>query len=92
MENVERVASIVNQPHLVRNDCTAEHAFALYNAVMHLFFFDSIKVGKRRRYESIPWKTYYNNLPKQKYKLLDEVGLAGVGVLGEVGLAGAGVH
>ena len=92
MDHVEWAASIVNKTHLVRNDCTAEHAFELYNAVMHLFFFDSIKAGKRRRYESIPWKTYYNNLPKQKYKLLGEVGLAGVGVLVEVGLAGAGVH
>ena len=50
MGHVERAESIVNQSHLVRNDCTAEHAFALYNAVKHLFFFDSIKVGKRRRY------------------------------------------
>ena len=49
-------------------------------------------MGKRRRYESISWKTYYNNLSKRKWKLLSEVGLAGVGVLGEVGLAGAGVH
>ena len=40
MGDVERAASIVNQPHLVRKDCTAEHAFALYNGVKHLFFFD----------------------------------------------------
>ena len=92
MGNVEQAASIANQPHLVRKECTVEHAFALYNAVKHLFLFDSIKVGKRRRYESISWKTYYNNLSKRKWKLLGEVGLDGVGVLGEVGLAGAGVH
>ena len=49
-------------------------------------------MGKRRRYESISWNTYYNNLSKRKWKLLGEAGLAGVGVLGEVGLAGAGVH
>ena len=90
--HVERAAIIVNQPHLICNDCTEEHAFALYNAVKHLFFFDSIKVGKIRRYESISWKTYYNNLSKRKWKLLGEVGLAGVGVMGEAGLAGAGVH
>ena len=92
MGHVERAESIVNQPHIVCNNCTAEHAFALYNAVKHLFYFYSIKVGKRRRYESILWKTYYNNLSKRKWKLLGEVGLAGVGVLGEVGLAGSGVH
>ena len=92
MDNVERASIIVNQPHFVLNDCTAKHAFALYNAVKYLFFFDSIKMGKRRRYESISWKTYYNNLSKRKWKLLGKVGLAGVGVLGEVGLAGAGVH
>ena len=37
MGHVERAASIVNQPHLVRKDCTAYHAFALYNAVKHFF-------------------------------------------------------
>ena len=92
MGNVERAASIVNQPHLVRNDCTAEHAFSLYNAVKHLFFFDSIKVGKRRHYESISWKTYYKNLSKLNWNLLGEVGMDGVRVLVEVCLAGAGVH
>ena len=92
MGHVKRASSIVNQPNLVCKDCTAEHAFALYNDVNHLFIFDSIKVGNIWRYESIPWKTYYNNLSKQKWKFLGEVGLAGVEVLGEVGLSGAGVH
>ena len=92
MGHVELAASIVNQTHIVRKDWTEEHAFALYNAVKHLFFFDSIKVGKRRRYESISWKTYYNNLSKRKWKLLGEVGLSGVGVLGGVGMDGAGVN
>ena len=92
MGHVERAASITNQPHLVPKNCTSEHAFALYNAVKHLFLFDSIKVGKRRRYLSISWKTYYNNISKQKWKLLGGVGLTGVGFLGEVGLAGASVH
>ena len=92
MGHVEKVSSIVNQPHIICKDCTAEHAFELYNAVKHLFLFDSIKVGKRRRYESISWKRYYKNLSKQKWNLLGKVGMAGVGVLGEAGLAGAGVH
>ena len=69
MGHVERAASIVNQPHLIRKDCTVEHVFVLYNAVKHLFLFDSIKVGKRRSYESISWKTYYNNPSKQNWKL-----------------------
>ena len=92
MGYVERAASIINQPHLVRKDCIADHAFVLYNAFKHLFLFDSIKVGKRQRYESISWKTYYKNIAKLKWKLLGEVGLDEVGVLGEVGLAGVGVH
>ena len=79
MGHVERAASIFNQPHIVRKYYTVEHSFALYNAVKHLFLFDSIKVGKRRRYESISWKTYYNNLSKQKWELLGEVGMAWVG-------------
>ena len=49
-------------------------------------------MGKRRRYESISWNTYYNNVSKRKWKLLGEVGLVGVGVMGEVGLVGAGVQ
>ena len=92
MRHVEQAASIFNQPHLVRNYFTVEHSFALYTVVKHLFFFDSIKLGKRRRYESISWKIYYNNISKRKWKLLGEVGLAGVGVLAEVGMSGAGVH
>ena len=91
MGHVERAASIVNHPHLVCKDFTTEHAFALYNAVNNLFLFDSIKVGKRRRYESISWKTYNNNLSQRKWKLLGEVGLVGVGVMGEARLAGVGV-
>ena len=45
---------------------------------------------KRQRYESISRKKYYTNLSNLKWKLLGEVGLAGVRVLGEVGPAGAG--
>ena len=56
MGHVEGVASIINQLHLVRNNCTSEHAFALYFAVKHLFFFDSIKVGKRLLQKSIKAK------------------------------------
>ena len=92
MGHVERAEIIVNKPHIFCKECTAEHAFALYNAVKHLFIFDSIKAGKRQRYESISWKTYCNNLSKRKLKLLGEVGLSGVGVLGEAGLAGVGVQ
>ena len=62
MGHVKRAARIINKTHCVHNDCTAEHKFSLYNTVKHLFLFDSIRVGKRRRYESISWKTYYNNL------------------------------
>ena len=92
MGHVERESSIFNQPNLVCKDCIADRAFALYNAVKHLFLFDSINVGNRRRYECISWKTYYKNLSKLKWKLLGEVGLDGVRVLGELGLAGVGVQ
>ena len=92
MRRVQRAERIVKQPHIVSKDCTLEHTFTLYNAVKYLFIFDSIKSRKRRQYESILWKTYYNNISKRKWKLLGEVGLAGVGVLGEVGLAWVGVQ
>ena len=33
MGHVEQEAIIINQPHIVRNDCTADHAFAMFQVI-----------------------------------------------------------
>ena len=73
MKNVERAAHIVNLPHLVKKRMNEQDSFALYHAVLkHMFKFDCLRVGKKRRYETISWKTYYNILVKRKGKLMGE--------------------
>ena len=74
MKHVERAALIVNQPHLVKNRMSVQDSFGLYHAIKHMFKFDCLRVGKKRRYETISWKTYYNILVKRKGKLMGEGG------------------
>ena len=60
---VEKAAKIVNLPHLIKRKMTDKDAITLYNSVKHLFRIPAGK-GKRRRYETLSWKTYYNMLSK----------------------------
>ena len=60
VKNVEKGVRIVNLPHLLFQNWTSRHVLDLYNAVKHLFLFPS--PNKRRRLETIAWKTYYNIL------------------------------
>ena len=62
VKHVERAAHIVNLPHLVVRNWTVRHVLDLYNAVKHLFAFPSLMRTKKRRLETISWKTYYNIL------------------------------
>ena len=66
ISHVDRGAKIVNQPDLIKKDWTEAHTFSIYHAVKHLFMFHSSRVGKKRRYETILWKTYYNFFPNRK--------------------------
>ena len=56
--HVERGSEIVKQPALIKKYWTVADPFELYHAVKHLFMFHSLRVGKKRRYETILWKTY----------------------------------
>ena len=58
VKNVEKGVWIVNLTHLLVKNWTSIHVFDLYNAVKHLFAFNSF--NKRRHLETISWKTYYN--------------------------------
>ena len=70
--HVEIVAKIVNQPDLIKNYWKVAHKFLLYHAVKHLFMFHLLRVGKKRRYETISWKTYYNIFSKWKGNIMGE--------------------
>lgn len=72
INHVERAARLSNQSHLIKKNWYAGDALILYNSVSHFFKFDSLRTGKRRRYETISWKTYYNILSKRKGKLYGE--------------------
>ena len=72
MNHVERAAHLSNQTHLLKKTWYAGDTLILYNGVSHFFKFDSLRTGKRRRFETISWKTYYNILSKRKGKLHGE--------------------
>ena len=67
--SIERGATLVNKPELVVSSFSERSALDLYDAVHHLFKFPSLK---KRRYDTITWKTYYNLLMKRKGKLFGE--------------------
>ena len=70
--HVERGAKIVNQTALIKIYQTVAHTFSLYHAAKHLFMFHQLRVGKKRRYEKIPWEIYYNIFSKRKGDLMGE--------------------
>ena len=72
MSHVEIEAKIINQSAIIKKDWTVAYIFALYQTLKHLFMFHSLSVGKKRRYETILWKTYYNILSKGKGELMGE--------------------
>ena len=71
MRCVEKGARIVNLPHLVKRNMTERDAITLYNSVKHLFQF-SATLTKKRRYETMSWKSYYNMLCECKWRLYGE--------------------
>ena len=70
VKSIEKGVRIVNLPHLLVQNWTSRHDVDLYNAVKHLFAFPSL--NKRRRLETIAWKTYYNILCARKGYLVGE--------------------
>ena len=71
MNSVEKGAKIVNLPHLIKRNMSDKDAITLYNRVKHLFRFPAGE-GKRRRYKTLSWKSYYNLLCKRKWRLYGE--------------------
>ena len=62
----------MNLPHLLVKNWILRHFLDLYNAVKHLFVFPSL--NKRRRLDTISWKTYYNILCSRRgYLVVDQV-------------------
>ena len=55
-KSVEKGVRIVKLPHTLVQNSTSRHVLDLYNAVKNLFEFTSLY--KRRRLETIAWKTY----------------------------------
>ena len=73
VRHVERGARIVNLAHLIVKKWEVRDVLDLYHAVRHLFEFPSLIVGKRRQFEQLNWKTFYNILSKRKGRLYGEV-------------------
>ena len=71
MRCVEKGARIVNLPHLVKRNMAERDAITLYNSVKHLFQFPATN-NKKRRYETMSWKSYYNLLCERKWRLYGE--------------------
>ena len=72
MGHVIRAATVVNRPNLIKREMVVNDTLLLYHAVKHMFHFDCLRTGKKRRYEMISWKTYYNILCKRKGLLMGE--------------------
>mmetsp|Transcript_36018 Transcript_36018/g.87024 ORF Transcript_36018/g.87024 Transcript_36018/m.87024 type:complete len:260 (-) Transcript_36018:96-875(-) len=58
---------IVKERGWTKTDCSK-----LYRAVKHFFQFPDEKGKRKRRYETISWKTYYNLCMKRKWRLYGE--------------------
>ena len=71
MKCMEKGVEIVNLPGLIKGKMEERDAITLYNSVKHLFFSPS-KDKKKRRYESMSWKTFYNILSQRKFRLFGE--------------------
>ena len=69
IKQVIRAAFIANLHDLVVRNCPPRKVMDLYPGVSHFFDFSSLYSDKRRRYETISWKTYFNALSKCKGKL-----------------------
>ena len=69
VKKVIRDAWIVNIYDLVVRNWFPRKVMDSYMGVRHLFAFPCLSSDKRRRYETISWKTYFITLSKRKGKL-----------------------
>ena len=69
VKQVIRAAGIANRHDLVVRNWSPRKVMDSYLGVRHLFDFPCLSIDKRKRYETISWKTYFNALSKRKGKL-----------------------
>ena len=72
VKQVIRAAGIANRHDLVVQNWSPRKVMDLYLGVRNFFAFPCLSSDKRRRYETISWKTYFNALSKRKGKLFGE--------------------
>ena len=72
VRHVERGARMVGMGHLIMKKWDTRGVLDLYHATRHLFEFPSLVDGKKRRFEQLGWKTFYNILSKRKGRLYGE--------------------
>ena len=69
VKQVIRAAGIVNRHDVVVRNWSPRKVMHLYLGVRHVFDFPCLSGVKRRRYEKMSWKTYFNVLSIHKGKL-----------------------
>ena len=72
VKHVTRAAIIANRNDLVVTSWSQRKGMDLYVGVRHFFDFLCLTYEKRRRYETMSRKTYFNVLMKRKGKLFGE--------------------
>ena len=73
VKHVMRAAVIKNWNDLVVNCWSPRKVIDLYGGVRHLLAFTCLTYEKRRRYEKMSWKTYFNIFIERKGKLFGEL-------------------
>ena len=72
VKHVMRAAVISNQNDLVVNCWSPRRVMDLYWGVRHFFYFPCLTYDKRRRYDTMSWKAYFNVLMKRNGKLFGD--------------------
>ena len=72
VKQVIRAARMGNRLELIVKDWSPRKVLDLYTGVRHFFAFPCISNRKKRRDETISWKTYLNCLMKRKGKFIGE--------------------
>ena len=72
VKHVMRAAVIANHNDLVVDWWSPRKVMNLYGGVRRFFSFPYLAYDKRRRHETMSWKTYFNVLMKRKVKRFGE--------------------
>ena len=70
VKHVLRAAIFVNRPELEVMVWTSRRVIDLYDGVNYMFAFPCLTANRKRRHETIAWKTYCNILPKIKREVI----------------------